>query len=351
MLNLSFTLASDAPWESAGHEVAWAQFPLDVPAAAPIIKTVSMPPLRVRESDSLLEVRGANFDFAFDKVYAAVCAWRHEGMSLLNTGPKLSFWRATTDNDRGGWSGSAAASWRSDSLHMLQHRIDGVEVRQLGDKAVRIIALVRIAPPVTDKAFVVDYTYTLYGSGDLKIAVHGLPQGEWCPTLPRIGLTMTLPKCLDKVCWYGRGKGESYVDSKQAQRFGRWRAGVDDLYTPYVFPQECGNRTDVKWVSLTNLRGAGLLAVGEPSINFSALRYSAMDLENARHTIDLVPRDEIFLNLDYRHHGLGSESCGPAPLPKYVLKPEEFRFSLRLKGFSIDGANPARLATEELEEL
>ena len=138
--------------------------------------------------------------------------------------------------------------------------MDGVEIQTLGSRAVRIVARVRIAPPVFDKAWIVDYTYTLYGSGDLRIDLHGRPQGPWCPTMPRIGLAMTLPKSLDRVCWYGRGPGESYVDSKQAQRFGLWRAGVDDLFTPYPFPQECGNRTDVKWVTLTNLRGMGLLA-------------------------------------------------------------------------------------------
>jgi beta-galactosidase/evolved beta-galactosidase subunit alpha len=120
---------------------------------------------------------------------------------------------------------------------------------------------------------------------------------------------------------------------------------VDDLYVPYVYPQDNGNRTDVRWVSLTNTRGMGLLAV-MPDLNFSASRFTTNDLENAMHTCDLAPRDEITLNLDYRHHGLGSASCGPGVLPQYELHPEEFRFSIRLKPFSVDQISPMSLSKE-----
>ena len=56
-----------------------------------------------------------------------------------------------------------------------------------------------------------------------------------------------------------------------------------------------------------------------------------------RQTHELRPRDEITLNLDYRHNGLGSASCGPDPWPQYLLHPEEFRFSVLLRPFSEDG--------------
>jgi beta-galactosidase/evolved beta-galactosidase subunit alpha len=159
--------------------------------------------------------------------------------------------------------------------------------------------------------------------------------------LPRIGLQMTVPLALERCTWYGRGPGETYPDSKQANRFGRWTAGVDELYTPYVFPQENGNRSDVRWVALTDRHGAGLLAMGMPTLNFSAHRFSTMELENARHTCELQPRDEITLNLDYRQNGLGTASCGPGPWEQYRLKPEEFRFIVRLCPLSSDTSRPA----------
>jgi hypothetical protein len=73
------------------------------------------------------------------------------------------------------------------------------------------------------------------------------------------------------------------------------------------------------------------MALGQPTIDFSAHRFTAMDFENARHICELVPRDEIILNLDYAQNGLGSGSCGPGPWEQYLLKNEEFRFGVVLK--------------------
>ena len=131
---------------------------------------------------------------------------------------------------------------------------------------------------------------------------------------------------------------------RQANRFGLWKAGLEDLYTPYVFPQENGNRTDVSWMAMTNQRGMGLLAVGMPSLNFSAHRFTTMDLDAARHTVELPQRDEITLNLDWRHNGIGSGSCGPKPWDHYLLKSEEFRFSIRLCPLSLDAIPPTELS-------
>jgi beta-galactosidase/evolved beta-galactosidase subunit alpha len=187
---------------------------------------------------------------------------------------------------------------------------------------------------------------------------------------------MTLPLTMQQFQWLGRGPGESYIDSKQANRVALWKANLDDLYTPYVFPQENGNRTDVRWVAMTDLRGMGLLAVcptqsgasvqkaerpcsidapncgcKTPLLNFSAHRFTTMDLEAARHTTDLVPREDITLNLDWRHNGLGSASCGPKPWDRYLLRPEEFRFSVFLQPLSLDAASPNELAKTVAEVI
>ena len=349
-LNLSFRLAADEAWASAGFEMAWAQFELPVKASsAALVKTTDMSALTVRESDTQICVKGTSFELTFDKVRAVISSWQHQNQPILKTGPRLNFWRATTDNDR---SWSNAKPWRDAGLHWLQHRTNRVEVETLaGGKAVRIKAQVRIAPPILGCGFLCEYTYTLYGSGDLTIEIQGEPQGQWPETLPRIGLEMSLPVSFVQAQWFGRGPGESYSDTKQANRFGLWKASVNELYTPYLFPQENGNRTDVKWVSLGTREGLGLLAAGTELINFSAHRYSTMDFEKARHTIDLVPRDEIIVHLDHRHNGIGSASCGPGPTEAYLLKPGPFKFDLRLRPFSAGGTAPMQLAKQRPEPV
>jgi beta-galactosidase/evolved beta-galactosidase subunit alpha len=269
----------------------------------------------------------------------------------MHEGPRLNFWRATTDNDRGG--DGMARKWRAARLHQLQHRVEDVTWERLADGAAAVRVVSRIAPPVLSIGFDCEYEYVVYGSGDVVLHVHGRPGGgEFPPALPRIGLQMTVPQDLDSVRWFGRGPGETYPDSKQAGWIGEFVASVDELQTPYVFPQENGNRSDVRWVSLAAARGAGLLAAGMPTLNFSVHRCTTMDLEEARHTVEVSRRDELTLNLDYRQRPLGTASCGPGPWEKYELRPEEFRFAVRLRCFDPDAGCPAALhkATPEAAE-
>jgi len=106
---------------------------------------------------------------------------------------------------------------------------------------------------------------------------------------------------------------------------------VEQLHTPYVRPQANGNRTDVRWVSLTNKNGAGLYVSGSPLFNFSAHRYSDVDCEKARHDVELPKRDQITLHLDHLMRGLGSASCGPGPLPQYIVESKPFAFSMQMQ--------------------
>ena len=344
-LNLDFTLAGDASWARAGHTVAWAQFqlPVKTPAAKPPA-LLELPPLRCEQAQNALMVTGQDFAVTFDTVRGRIRAWRYLGQQIVTRGPRLNFWRAPTDNDV-----RVAVNWREYRIDKLVHRLDGFDVQELDGRAVRVVVRARIAPAVRENAFQCEYVYTICGNGDVLLEVHGLPQGRWCPVIPRIGLQMAVPKDQEHALWSGRGPGESYSDSRHAGRFGLWKRLVDELYTPYVYPQENGNRTDCRWVALTDVRGLGLFASGVP--NFSAHRFTPEDFTLARHTVDLVPRDEIFLHLDYRHQGLGSNSCGPGPLPQYELHPDEFRFAVRLRGFSADAISAAELAKVQIFRL
>jgi hypothetical protein len=290
----------------------------------------------------LATIQGDSFQLVFDKTYGIITSWLYQGMPMICRGPRLHFWRAPIDNDV-----SYVREWKRANLDKLQHRVDDVTL-DIHKQTVQIKAAVRIAPPVFGHGFDCEYIYTVYGDGNVTIKVQGEPQGE-LPILPRIGLQMILPPDLTQVQWYGRGPGESYVDSKLANRFGIYACHVDDLYFPYVYPQEHGNRTDIHWVSVTNQRGMGIFAAADNPLNFSAHRFSTEDLEKARHTDELTWRDEVYFNLDYRQNGLGSGSCGPKVLPQYELHPDKFCFTVRLKPYSVDSLSPVQVAKQRLE--
>jgi beta-galactosidase/evolved beta-galactosidase subunit alpha len=336
-LNLDFTLAHDTRWAKRGHEVATAQFLVAERDEADPFPPQPIALLQCRQEGTSLHIQGPELDISFNTEYGLLTSWVHEGVSLIEQGPRLSFWRATTDNDRGLTQPNSADLWKAFGLHQLQQRIESVDWEIIdGGKAVQIKVAARVAPPMKSWGIACTYEYTVYGSGDIVLHARGVPAEGGPRTLPRIGLELELPRQFERVTWYGRGPGESYADSKQANRVGVYTRTVDELYTPYTFPQENGNRSEVRWVTVANQRGNGLLAIGMPLLNFSIHRYTTEQLERARHTYELSDSGRLIWHLDQRQDGLGSASCGPGVLPQYELLSKPFHFIVRMRPYSRD---------------
>jgi beta-galactosidase len=192
----------------------------------------------------------------------------------------------------------------------------------------------RIAPP--EYAWAVDVTWTYCFKGDyMHLRVNGKPHGHLLPdTFARIGLTLRLAGA-EVARWWGRGLGESYRDKKHAQSFGNWQSTIDDLWVDYEFPQDGGNRTDVRHVEFTG-RGQRLLRARFGDLegaSFSAMHYTTQDVDECTHPFELKKRklEDTVVRLDWVHHGLGTASCGPWTLPEYQLKAnKDFDFEIIL---------------------
>jgi beta-galactosidase/beta-glucuronidase len=327
ILTIVFMLASEAPWAPIGHEIAWAQFKLPVENKIKSPELAKLPAVRISKSSVLITATGNHFEIVFDTVRGVIRSWTHEGSPVIFTGPKLNLWRASTDNDRMDQQSSRGdKNWREAYLHLLQHRTESVTV---ADNVVTVKSV--IAAPNRFTSLHATYIYRLLGDGQLLLETTGEFRGKWPEAIPRIGLQLTVPSDYVKATWLGRGPGESYADTKQAGKIGLWSLPVDELYTNYVYPQENGNRSDVRWTALKRENGTGLLVSGDQPFNFSAHRYTTDDIDRAKHFHELIKREFITLNLDLGQNGIGTASCGPPALPQYVLKPEPFKFALRLR--------------------
>lgn len=180
--------------------------------------------------------------------------------------------------------------------------------------------------------------YEIQANGEILIETQLRPAGE-LPVLPRIGYLLTLPAEFNEFWWHGRGPLETYPDRQHGMRMGVFHGKVQDQFFPYGHPQETGNKTAVRWAACMNSDGYGLLAYSPEPINAGALHYAAQDLESARHPVDLIRREEIFLTLDFRHAGLGNASCGPGTLAQYTIPPEAGTYRICLYPLSpSDGA-------------
>ncbi|MGW0911511.1 glycoside hydrolase family 2 TIM barrel-domain containing protein [Streptomyces sp. NPDC002784] len=301
---LRAVLAEDTAWAPKGHEVAWTQLPV-TGRVRPTVTASSRPVL----AEGLLRLGPAVFD-------ARTGALLRVGAVEVSA-PRLDVWRATTDNDDGAeWQTGLRHGplWRTLGLHRMQHRRDAVEW-----DAEALTVRTRVAPAAREIGLRTVYRWSADGDR-LRLTVSVTPEGDWTVPLPRLGVRFALAEA-DPVSWFGGGPGEAYPDSRSASRLGRWRSTVDALQTPYVRPQENGARADVRWVEL-----GGLRVEGDPEFWFTARRWTSEHLDAARHLTDLTPGKGVWVNLDHALHGIGSQSCGPGPLPRYVLRARPARF-------------------------
>jgi hypothetical protein len=150
--------------------------------------------------------------------------------------------------------------------------------------------------------------------------------------LPRIGMRLMLPAWVEQVEWFGLGPGENYSDSHEACQVGRYRMPAKEMLTPYVVPQENGNRGGVRWLAVMNVAGDGFAVAAEPeqALNFSIHRWTAHELDLAGHAYELPKTNRWVLNLDWAQNGLGSHSCGPVLAPQFQLRPQAFSFGFRM---------------------
>ncbi|WP_194922536.1 glycoside hydrolase family 2 TIM barrel-domain containing protein [Catenulispora pinisilvae] len=339
-LTVQAVLPKTTDWAPEGHVIAWGQLQL---ASAALPRTAGTPvPTRVAGEDILL---GPG---RFDRITGTLLGLG----DLALHGPRLGLWRAPTDNDLG-WSQRDAASWKARGLDRLRHRTVSVTVEADG-----LAVVVRSAAAASGCGYLTTYRWDSDGAG-LRLRVHAEPVGHWPergddfadtmvdPELPpqeyqelvrrnlsrslgRIGLDWELPADRSQVQWFGTGPGEAYPDSRHAVRIGRFQATVDEMQTPYVRPQENGNRADVRWATFTDKAGNGLRIASEDPFQLTARRWTDRQLDAARHHSELMPGPMLHLHTDHAIQGLGSAACGPGVLPQYRLEltSADFAFTL-----------------------
>jgi beta-galactosidase len=338
-------------WAEAGTVVAWEQFALPTPAAAePDPPPRRSSPLRVVEEARHVLVAGRGFAVAFDRRRGALVALRRDGRDLL-AGPLVpNFWRALTDNDRLAMEGKIYPPLIGSLLRLMtgqsrlprwkeaarKRRLVGWSIKAIGPDQVRVTTRYRV--PGGRTSLVIDYA--IDGSGQVIVTLEFTPRYD----MLRLGMQLQLPAALDQVQWFGRGPHETMPDRKTGAAVGLYSKSVQQLIHDYVRPQENGNRSDVRWATLTDATGFGLriTAVGEPLFQFSAWPYSQADLEAAMHSHELPRRETLTVNVDRLQRGVGDLTTLAYGLPEQARVPggRRYRYSFCLEAVWPDAAGP-----------
>ena len=349
-LTVSAVTGQAESWAPAGHEVAWAQERIDGPGAheaaggsgtaartgaarTGAARTGAARTGAARTGAARTGAEGIAAKVEGDTITLGAARFDGGTGELIGVGgleldgPRVEVWRAPIDNDR-----PLVTGWRRAGLDRVHHKVLGVEVGGAG-------LTVRTRAGAAGTALGLDVVYRWSAEAErvwLTLAV--TPRGSWDGPLPRLGVALSVAGEEGELEWFGLGPGEAYRDSESAVRVGRYRRTLAELQTPYVRPQENGNRRAVRWARLTRADGAGLTVLGDPVVDVTARPWSTTALTTARHSCDLRPDGRIHLHVDAAHHGLGSASCGP-PVPAWhtlAAVPASFTIGLAGQGPGAD---------------
>lgn len=371
VVNFEVFQKDSTPFIPANHLVAIEQFPLQtVGNKAVYIEKSKLPELKITNTNQTIRVSSSLLNFIFDKNKGYPTSYQVNGKEYFHDGFGIqpNFWRAPTDNDYGNKAPSRLQIWKESSKNfkVLESKTSYIEKHV----AVEIVYALPAGNTYT-------ITYLIYPSGIMKIDIAfaglKLEDGDSTPTeaqklsthsprvssdylehrsivVPRIGVRLRIPKAMNQVQYYGRGPEENYIDRASGSMLGLYQTTVEDLYFPYVRPQENGHRTDTRWLALGNKEG--LLVVADQPIGFNALRNSIEDFDSEEavhrpyqwtnfnkeqiaqrdetkaknvlrrqtHINDIEPQEFIELCLDMKQQGLaGYNSWGVRPLIEYTI--------------------------------
>lgn len=240
--------------------------------------------------------------------------------------PEPAFWRAPVDNDFGNKMPLLCGVWRTAHVNRRTVNVTVGDKTDLGLPVVVEWLLTDIQVPYTMK-------YLIRNDGSIVVTGRIDTSGKELPELPRFGMNMEISCAYDSLEYYGRGPVENYEDRKTSSFIGLYRDNVENQYYPYIRPQETGNKTDVRWLSLLSDDGTAIRITGLQPIAFSALHYATEDLDpgltrKMQHTIDVIPRRNVYLHIDLRQRGLGGDnSWGMYPHSQYRLLDKTYEYS------------------------
>lgn len=305
--------------DSAGGEIACEQIELNRAILNPIVKKGNA--VKTAESSDTITV---NFDdgyCVFNKRTGRLESFIYNYRELLNTEPAGGFkgftpniYRAPLDNDM-----YYRKKWDKLGLNDYTVRFDdiSVKVKKAGVEVMTHFTLISKA----GKLCKVNITYTVRANGVMEVESSLIPGGKLPSEPPRFGFTLELPRECNRIEYYGLGDKENACDMKEHCCMGVYKTTVEKMHVPYIKPQDNGNRSEVRWLKISDEANKGFIVCTDDiyGFTFNAHEYTQRSLQYAMHQEDLRDENTVVLSIDGFTRGIGSNSCGPGPEKEHIF--------------------------------
>ena len=310
--NVSMRLREDTLWAERGHEVAFGQTIIN--KLEELNSKNCEDKFEVVHGDVNIGVKGKDFSVMFSKQEAGLISLRYHDKEYITRAPRTSFFRATTDNDRGNGHNFRCAQWQIAGLH--QRAVD-FKLDEQKDKVT--LEYTFVMPTTVQTTNKVIYTVKSDGSINIRLKYTGV---EGMAEIPLYGMEFKLKKELNIFKYYGLGPEENYIDRNEGARLDVFDSTASDNMSKYLIPQECGNRTGVRWAEVTDSNGEGLcFSYNDKPFELSVLPYSAYEIENAMHIDELPNVNYTWVRIIAKQMGIGGDDSWGAPVHDQYLIP------------------------------
>ncbi|OAT31962.1 evolved beta-D-galactosidase, alpha subunit [Buttiauxella brennerae ATCC 51605] len=343
-INVEIIKRSATPYSEALHALGQFQILRKPAVSGENLPAVQTGALRSETQQHQQIVSGTDFSLTFCRLSGELVSWLVNGQEIVGRAPHLTFFKPTIDNHKQEFEGL----WQPYHIHLMQHHFRAMREYSQGDDRVIEVDSV-IAPPVFDFGMRCTYQWRITPAGHVTLNLSGAPYGNYQAIIPKIGLDFGISTRFKQVEYYGRGPGENYADSCQSNLIGHYRQPVANLFENYPFPQDNGNRQQVRWLSVEDENGNGIFIQPRKPINFSLWPYSAEMLQQAQHINELETCDYLTLNLDDQILGLGSNSWGSEVLDSFRVYLQPFQYGFTMVPFSPAQISAAQLAKHNLQ--
>ena len=314
VLTASTVIAEDTIWAEKGHEISFAQEVVKTPEIE-TEKTITK--AEIVYGDFCIGVHSENFSMQFDKREGGVSSLIYDGKEYITRAPKISFFRAHTDNDTGAGYPYENAQWQ---IAGRCAKLMGYDTKENADSLE--VTFRFLAPTVP--SFEYKVTYTAYFDGRLGVKAE-YPGVKRLADIPVFAMDFKMKKQYDKFTFYGMGPDENYIDRNNGARLGVYTLTALENFTKYLNPQECGNRTGVRYVNVYEENGAGLnFKANKQPFEMSVLPYNAYELDNAMHREELPESTYTWVRIAAKQMGVGGDDSWGAPVHKeFKINSEE----------------------------
>lgn len=328
-------------WADAGYEVASEQIKLK-DAVKPVYNIPTTGLLTVQNNANKLIVNGNVFSVEFSKLKGTLESYTLNGKQMINGALELNVFRLPTDNDK-----TQTEAWDASGIRKLTVKPQSFEVKESAD--VVTVTVKNIYNTTTGQyRYTTTSIFNILKDGTVFFNTIIDPSVKNV-IIPRIGYRLSMPGDFEQFTWFGRGPWDSYVDRKESCHIGVYNSTVTEQWVNYLLPQETGNKEEIRWMSLRNNDGDGLLFVAPNNMSASATHFKAEDLytnrnNRVKHPYQVVFNENTILTLDAKVRGLGNASCGPDVMSKYELRSDYTLFDFTILPIS------GQITDEQLSE-